>query len=348
MRSFRAALIKAAGKRHNKATKEKHISGKDYLAMQAFYPEVEFSQIAELISKQLEDKKTPTRLRTLYVVHMLMNRNYQDIINWFHTTNLIFEKNPQCFLSPLIGPYYNYLKTRCKFASAISFFLDPKSLPTIKENSHDLFAKTEEILNVMQALICALENSHSLLKYKIESPYLANICSAILSDSKSLYNALKSAIGAIWQMFESYKYFEANRANELFLRYNNLVLQLKIFSERCEDEYPGQRPTFSLLSESTMQQVNSVVKSKQNFNTTQDLLSFENVNRDGSPVKRDIKRSNSPDLPNNANYAPRGQSMHIMNAPPIQFVTGFPMYGMYPANIMFPQQGYYQPYQNNS
>ncbi|OMJ89735.1 hypothetical protein SteCoe_8000 [Stentor coeruleus] len=340
MRSFRAALIKATGKRHNKIPKEKHIS-----AMQAFYHEIEFPQIAELISKQLEDKKTPTRLRTLYVVHVFMNRNYQDIINWFHTTNLIFEKNPQCMLSPLIGPYYNYLKARCKSASSISFFLNPNNLPTIKENSHDLFSKTEEILNVMQALISSIENSHSLLKYKIESPYLSDICSAILSDSKSIYNALKSAIGAIWQMFENYEYFEANRANELFLRYNNLVLPLKIFSERCEDVYPGQKPTFSLLSESTMQQVNSVVKSKQNINTTKNLLSFENVNRDGSPVKRDTRRSNSPNIMNNTGNEPRGYPMQNMNVPPIQFVTGFPMYGMYPGGMMFPQQAYYQNYQ---
>lgn len=121
MQSFRRTLFEAAGKSDNDRVKEKHILGKKYLALQKIYPELEFPLIVELIVKQLENKSTPTKLRTLYVVHRLMNQNSPNIIDWFHTTNIAFEINMKCHLNRLVSPYYDYLKARCRFASAISF-----------------------------------------------------------------------------------------------------------------------------------------------------------------------------------------------------------------------------------
>lgn len=356
MGKFKKALKKATSKRDNKKPKEKHLTSKYYIALHNYFTELPFNQICELITKQLQEKRTPVRLRTLYVVHFLMSNNYEQVINWFHSTNLLFEMNKQCLLNPLVGPYYNFLKLRSKHASTILMLMNNTLLTTLKENPQELLTKADELLNLMQALVNIKDPYESTMKFKAESDYLPDICSRVLSDSKTIYTALKNAIGILWQVFGNFESYNANRAKDMFLRYNHLINALKVFCERCAEEYPGQIPTYSMLNENTMEQVNVVVKGKENLNISKHLISYEAVNRDGSPVKQSSVRTSLQGSIQPAYQAGRKLSLPEMPIPisqpmvqiqPVQYVTGYPYYGMYPGTVMYPTQQYYQPFPSN-
>ncbi|OMJ79851.1 hypothetical protein SteCoe_20049 [Stentor coeruleus] len=350
MGKFKKALKKATSKRNNKKPKEKHLT-----TLHNYFTELPFNQVCELITKQLQEKRTPVRLRTLYVVHFLMINNYEQVINWFHTTNLLFEMNKQCSLNPLVGPYYNFLKLRSKHASTILMLINNTLLTTIKENPQELLTKIDELLNLMQTLVSIKDPYESMMKFKAESDYLPDICSRVLSDSKTIYTALKNAIGILWQVFGNFESYNANRAKDMFLRYNHLINILKIFSEHCAEEYPGQIPTYSLLNENTMEQVNTIVKGKENLNISKHLIGYEAVNRDGSPVKQSsVRTSLQGSVQPNYQAArklslpemPVLASQPMVQIQPVQYVTGLPCYGMYPGTMMYPQQ-YYQPFPSN-
>lgn len=327
MQSFRRTLFEAAGKSDNDRVKEKHILGKKYLALQKIYPELEFPLIVELIVKQLENKSTPTKLRTLYVVHRLMNQNSPNIIDWFHTTNIAFEINMKCHLNRLVSPYYDYLKARCRFASAISFFMNPRDLASSNENSDIIFEKTEKTLIVMEAFINTIKPCRDLMDQTNISLYLVDIFIKILSDSEMIYNALKIAIFTLWQIFDNFKYFDATGAKKIFLKYNLYVKSLKEFSEICHSIYPGEKPTYSVLNEGNMLEVDRKIKSLEDLVTSPNTLGDQFIEENKSPVIP--KRANSLDLKNLVVSTPKHRhapSMDFRTTPRTQVVIGYPVY----------------------
>ena len=199
----------------------------------------------------------------------------------------------------------------------------------------------------MQSLIVLKEPLIDLLKNKITDDITTEMCIWILADSQAIYNCLKNAVGSLWQIFTTFDSYVANRARDVFLRYNNLIRLLKDFAERCPEEYPGQIPNYSLLSEKTIEQVNAQIIGKENLNISTNLLKFEHIERDGSPVKKTHRTTISTDFNTGTNPLRNSAPMMTPTNQSMQMMNGYPMIVAYPANMFYPQQFYYQPFPNN-
>jgi ANTH domain len=271
-------------------------------------------------------------------IHYLMNHNKVAVLNWVHQTNFSFEFVCVSQFMPLISQYYQYLKLKSKYSATVQAFLS-SSLASIKQNPQDLLQKTEEIVNVTQSLINIKSPILKLIKNKAEYDFVSEICTWVLSDSQAIYNSFKNGVYALWQAFQVLEPYSANRAREIFIRYNNLISQLKDFSEKCPEEYPGQIPKYSTLNDKTMEEVNSLIIGKENLIVSTDLLNFEHIEKDGSP-KKHAKTFRSLEIPENSIQSSYPSNLsHSTNR---YMVPGYPVYNMYPMSMMYTNQMYYQ------
>ena len=343
MGKFQNALKKAISKRDCHKPKAKHLQSNSNSGLESNFEELPFPKTAEFLQKTIADKKPYPRLRALMVIHFLINKKKQDAITWFNTLDVQIDYLPNHTQLPLTSNYYFYLKQKCRSLPTILLFLSPVLLDNIKQNSEDLLKKTEELISLGQSLISMKEQLIQLLRNKALDNISPEICTWVLADSQIIYNSLKIAVGCLWQLFTGFESYTANRAREIFIRYNNFVAQLKEFAEKCPEEYPGAIPSFSALSEKTMSQIDVQIKGKENLGMSKNLLKFEPIEKDGSPAKKrnnfsmdfgiDMPKSNEG-VRNSLNFStnqPRG--------------NGFNPLGMYPPNMVYPsQQFYYQPF----
>lgn len=289
-------------------------------------PELTFPQLTALLEKSFQGKKPYTRLRTLMVIHYLISHSKcEGITAWFHTKNFTFEYLPSFALASVSGPYCNYLRLRSKHSGTIQTFLNANALQTIKQNISELFQKTDEVVLLAEALTAMKDILVPLVKHKKPNDICPEIVSYVLADSEMVYQAVKSAVGCLWQNFSSLDSYASNRAREIFIRYNNFVKALKEFAGTCLEEYPGAIPEFSALSDKTMQVVNSQVLGKENLRITANLINFEPVERDGSPKKshtRVLSNDTTAVYPNIVYSMPYPQGVYYQQP---YFYSHFPM-----------------------
>ena len=294
-----------------------------------------------MLLKYLNAKKTVIPLRTLVVIHYLITHNNKEIIDWLQSTSLTFELSSGCDFKSIMNPYYQFLKQRCKTFPTLSLFLTSN-----KQNlSHsDLLQATDEVINLTQLLINIKDPILVHLRNNFQD-LVPEICSWVFTESEIIYNSLKNAVGSLWQIFTNLELFNAIRARDIFLRYNSLIGLLKEFAGKCPNEYPGLVPTYSLLNEKTFQQVNLHIVGKENVSTSTNLLKFEHVDKDGSPVKGN-KRLNSMDF-GESPLKNQNQAVNFATVNPVKMMNGFPLYGMYAGSMFYQQQMFYPQLPNN-
>ena len=308
------------------------------------FTELPFVEVSILFQKVLRGKKHFNRVRTLMVINYLMSRKNQEVLNWFHTVDVSFEKLDSFALMPIVLPYYNYLKLRSRFNSTILLLLSSANLENIKNNPHALFQKAEELISLAQSLISLKDPLVSLLKAKKPNDISPEITTYVLADSEAVYQALKNAVGCLWQIFSGFDGLSANRGREIFVRYNNFVASLKEFAGKCPEEYPGSIPRYMPLSEKTMEQVAYQVTGKENLGLSTNLINFEAVERDGSPLKKSQKVPEAASPPKTQQL----QNVVFNTHQPMQMMPGYPMPVMYPQTVFYSQPYFYQPFPNNN
>ena len=346
MKRFDKALNKATKKRDAKKPKTKHLLSNIYIALENAYNELPFTQVSDLLLRSLKDKKQCNIVRALIVVYYLMNKKKQEVLNWFQTVDLSIEFISQYNLLPITVPLFQYLKLKSRSNQTMILFLTPSLLENTRANPSELIQKTNEIVELMNSLTAMKEILTTSLKYKNVDDLNSELCIWVLADSKIIYNSLKNAVGSVWQIFSTLELYNGNRAREIFIRYNELVSKLKDFAERCPEEYPGQIPTYSMLSAETMEQVNIQVTGKENLKISTDLLKFDTVEKECSPVKIS-KDLHSTDTNEEITKIRNSQSMMFPINQSMQLVNGYPIMAAYPANMFYQPQFYYQPFPPN-
>jgi hypothetical protein len=331
------------------------------------FSEVPFDSIKEMFLKQLHHKSPAARIRTLMVIHFLVQNTNPQIQSWFPTTSIQIDSHKSCELVQVFIAYHNYLKTKMRFSVTLTSCLTQNYLNSIKSSPSDLLHKTEEALNVLQALLGVKKPLKPLNQNKEKLNFSSEIATRLFIDSKEIYAASKALMNCLWTSYSSFEAFSASQAEGLFLKYNKYIRSLKGFIRVWAEEYPGDIPTFQQLSEDCIKEVQKVVRGKENLNTGVNLLGFKEVNKDGSPVKASLpvvheKRNSFPEGAFLFASVPLAQSvpnMQVMNMKGMQTVQGmtnmpgmptmqvpmmnnFQYYGMY-ANMQ-PNPMYYYPY----
>ena len=325
------------------------------------FGEVPFENIKEMILKQLHNKSPVVRIRTLMVIHFLIQNSNPQLVTWFPSTSVQLDSHKSMDLVQIFISYHNYIKTKTRLSSSLTFSLNPSSIQSIQNNPSDLLHKTEEIQNILQTLLSVKKPLKPLNQTKDKMSFASEIATRLFIDSKEIYMGLKALMNTLWTAYNNFEAFSASQAEGLFLKYNKMIRSLKGFIRLWAEEYPGDIPTLQLLSDDCIKEVHRVVRGKENLNTGVNLLAFSEVNKDGSPVKQrhsvipngnvnivHEKRNSCPEssmvfssmnfmqnVPNVAIQNAPMQNMPMQNMPmqPLQQVpmmNNFQYYGMYP------------------
>lgn len=150
-------------------------------------------------------------------------------------------------------------------------------------------------------------------------------------------------MSCLWSTYTTFDAFSASQAEGFFLKYNKAVKSFRNFANAWAEEYPGELPKFNLLSDASLREVHEIVRGKENLNTGVNLMRFESVNKDGSPIKArnsmEVVHEKRPSLTESAfNFQSIPLQMTPMNQIPM--MNGVPFYQM-PA--FYPQM-YFNPY----
>lgn len=312
--------------------------------MQNTFADQQFSKIRELLISQLHKKPPTTRLRTLLVIHFLLQSTNPTLQSWFTSYTLQIDANKSCEYHQLYLSYYTYLKSKYKSPHLIpdsSFNLPPS----------DLINKTEEILKVLQDLLSLKKPLLGFHKNKEKLGFLTEIVTRIFIDSKELYSVLKNLMTCIWNTYTEFNAFLACQAEAVFLKYNKATKRLKGFAHEWTEEYPGEIQKYQMLNEDCLKEVQRVVRGKENLNTGVNLIGFETVTNSSTPAKENrslslegakkFQHERQVSCPQEVNnfapvYAP--QVFGPLN--PMQMMNNLQCYAMY--NTMYPNQMFYQ------
>ena len=274
------------------------------------------------------------------VVHFLIQNWNGTLIEKFHTFNItIDEQNLYCYNTLFIA-YKNYLNERTLHSEVLILFKNSDLYESIT-SSETILAKIQEICTLMQKL-ADMRRPLKYLQNKGNTPNtILEIVIRALADSREFYIPLNSAINHLRAVYTGFKSIQITSVKERFLRYNQIISELKMF----EEDWPAQCQgvfNYESISKESLKEVDSLMKENakknagrtipvgeeikiENFSGNESVRGYEESNYDrnslqssnmNNPASRDSIRSNTTSTSTRASSLIQKQYRNIIINPP--------------------------------